>query len=185
MPSKKVIKDVEQRMQGAVQACSRDLQGLRTMRAHPSLLENISVEVYGSRMPISQLATVNAPEPRLLTVQVWDKANASAVEKAIGASPLGLNPIGEATVIRVPLPDLTQERRKELVKAAHQYAEKGRVAVRNVRRDGVDSLKKLEKAGEISEDEMHKSSDEIQKKTDKAVAEIDEFLKKKESDILN
>ena len=185
MSANEVLKDVDQRMQGAVAACNRDLQGIRTMRANPSLLENISVEVYGSRMPVNQIATVTAPEPRMLLVQVWDAKNASAVDKAIANSTLGLNPISEGSTIRVPLPDLTEERRKELAKVASQYAEKGRVSVRNVRRDGLDSLKKLEKSGDISEDELRAFSDDVQKKTDGNIGEIDGLLKKKEADILS
>ncbi|MET0156284.1 MAG: ribosome recycling factor [Rickettsiales bacterium] len=179
-----VMKDAEQRMQGAVAACHRDLQGIRTMRANPSLLENIAVEVYGTRMPINQVATVTAPEPRMLLVQVWDAKNAPAVNKAIGNSSLGLSPIAEATVIRVPLPEMTEQRRRELAKVAMQYAEKGRVAVRNVRRDVLDSLKKLEKSGDISEDELRDYSDQVQKKTDAGVSDIDALAKKKEADIL-
>lgn len=185
MTTDTVLKDVRKRMESTLAACERDFQGIRTTRASPALLENITVEIYGSRMPINQAATVGAPEPRLLTVQVWDKANISAIEKAITTSGLGLNPSADGTTIRIPMPDLTEDRRKELVKFAHQEAEKAKVSTRNIRRDGMDSLKKAEKSGDISEDELRAYSDDVQKVTDEFIKKIDDLLAKKEKDILN
>lgn len=182
--AKEAIKEAEKRMKSAFEAVSRDFQSIRAVRAHPSLLENITVDVYGSKTPLNQVAAVSAPEARMLLVTVWDRANTASVEKAIKTSTLGLNPIGEGTVIRVPLPDLTEERRRDLGKTAATYAEKGRVAVRNVRRDVLDQMKKLEKAGGISEDELRSGTDEVQKKTDKFIADIDAALKKKEADLM-
>jgi ribosome recycling factor len=181
---KEVVADLKRRMEGAVTALHSDLKGLRTGRANTSLLDRVVVEVYGSKMPLNQVATVNVPEARLITVQVWDKSNAAAVEKAIGNAGLGLNPMSDGALIRVPIPDLSEERRKELVKVAHQYAEKAKVAIRNVRRDGMDNLKKLEKAGSISEDDLRNYSDNIQKLTDEYVKNVDEAVSHKEKDIL-
>ena len=153
--------DIKRRMHGAVEVLKHDLSGLRTGRASISLVDPIHVEVYGANMPLNQVATVSAPEPRLLTVQVWDRSNMNAVEKAIRSAGLGINPITDGQLIRLPIPDLTEERRKELAKLAHQYAEKGRVAVRNVRRDGMDALKTDEKKGEISQDEHKRLETEV------------------------
>ena len=176
--------DIERRMHGAVESLKHDLGGLRTGRASTSLLDPISVEVYGAHMPINQLATVTAPEPRLLSVQVWDKSNVGPVDKAIRSAGLGLNPIVDGQTLRLPIPDLTEERRKELAKLAGQYAEKARVAVRNVRRDGNDSLKVDEKKGEVSEDERKRLETEVQKLTDATIAEIDAAFHGKEKEIL-
>ena len=176
--------DLERRMHGAVEALKGDLGGLRTGRANTSLLDPVQVEVYGSNMPLNQVATVSAPEPRMLSVQVWDKSNVTPVEKAIRAAGLGINPITDGQNIRLPIPDMTEERRKELVKLAHNYAEKAKIAARNVRRDGNDALKTDEKKKEISEDDRKRGETEIQKITDATVAEIDAALAGKEKDIL-
>lgn len=176
--------DVERRMNGAVEALKNDLAGLRTGRANVGMLDPVTVEVYGSHMPINQVASVSAPEPRMLSVQVWDKSNVGPVDKAIRSAGLGLNPIVDGQTLRLPIPEMTQERRKELSKLAGQYAEKGRVAVRNVRRDANDALKTDEKKGEISEDEQKKLEGEVQKMTDKAIADIDAAAVAKEKEIL-
>ena len=176
--------DIKRRMHGAVDALKHDFGGLRTGRAAASLLEPIHVDAYGASMPLSQVGTVSVPEPRMLQINVWDRGLVIAVEKAIHASNLGLTPNTEGQVIRLRMPDLTQDRRKELVKVAHQYAEKARVAVRNVRRDGMDQLKALEKAHAISEDEHKQKSDEVQKFTDDTIKEIDTTLKIKEAEIM-
>lgn len=176
--------DLERRMAGAVEALKHDLQGLRTGRASTTLLDPVSVEVYGSHMPINQLASVSAPEPRMLSVQVWDKTNVGPVDKAIRSAGLGLNPIVDGQTLRLPIPDLTEERRKELAKLANQYAEKARIAVRNVRRDGNDSLKIDEKKGVFGEDERKRHETEVQKLTDSTIAEIDAAAASKEKEIL-
>ena len=176
--------DVQRRMQGAIEALKNDLGGLRTGRASTALLDPIQVDVYGSHMPLNQVATVSAPEPRLLSVQVWDRSNMSAVEKAIRNASLGINPITDGQNIRLPIPDLTEERRKELAKLAGQYAEKAKIAVRNVRRDGMDALKTDEKKNEISEDERKRSETEVQKLTDDTIKEIDSVAAGKEKEIL-
>ena len=176
--------DLERRMKGAVESLRSDLGGLRTGRANTSLLDPITVEVYGSKMPLNQVATVSAPEPRLLSVQVWDKANVTPVEKAIRSAGLGLNPINDGNNIRLPIPDLTEDRRKELAKLAHSYAEKARIAIRNVRRDAMESLKVDEKKKEISEDDRKRSEEVVQKLTDQFVKETDEAAAKKEQEIL-
>jgi ribosome recycling factor len=176
--------DIERRMHGAVESLKHDLGGLRTGRASTSLLDPIHVEVYGASMPINQLATVTVPEPRLISVQVWDKSNVGPVDKAIRSAGLGLNPIVDGQTLRLPIPDLTEERRKELAKLAGQYTEKARIAVRNVRRDGNDSLKTDEKKGEISEDEHKRLETEVQKLTDATIAEIDAAFHAKEKEIL-
>lgn len=176
--------DLERRMKGAVEALRHDLGGLRTGRANTALLDPITVEVYGSHMPLNQVATVSAPEPRLLSVQVWDKSNIGPVEKAIRSAGLGLNPINDGNNIRLPIPDLTQERRKELAKLAHQYAEKAKVAIRNVRRDGIDALKTDETKKEISEDERKRGETEVQKLTDEQIKHVDEVTAAKEKEIL-
>src|SRR5918999_3413397 len=172
--------DLQRRMHGAVEALKHDLGGLRTGRASVSLLDPISVEVYGANMPLNQVATVSAPEPRMLTVQVWDRSNVSIVEKAIRNADLGINPIVDGQNIRLPIPDMTEERRKELAKLAHQYAEKAKIAVRNVRRDGMDHLKQDEKKHEISEDDRKRRENEVQKLTDDSIAEIDSILAAKD-----
>jgi ribosome recycling factor len=176
--------DLERRMKGAVDALKHDLSGLRTGRANTALLEPITVEVYGSHMPLTQVATISAPEPRLLSVQVWDKSNIGPVEKAIRSAGLGLNPINDGNTLRLPIPDLTEERRKELAKLAHQYAEKARVAIRNVRRDGMDALKVDENKKEISEDDRKRSETDVQKLTDDIIKQADEVMAQKEKEIL-
>jgi ribosome recycling factor len=176
--------DLERRMHGAVESLKHDLQGLRTGRASTTLLDPVTVEVYGAHMSINQVATVSAPEPRMLSVQVWDKSNVGPVDKAIRSAGLGLNPIVDGQTLRLPIPDLTEERRKELAKLASQYAEKARVAARNVRRDGMDSLKQDEKKHEISEDERKRHETEVQKLTDATIAEIDAAAAAKEKEIL-
>ena len=177
--------DINRRMHGALENLKHDLAGLRTGRASTALLDPIQVEVYGANMPINQVATVSVPEPRTISVQVWDRSNISAVEKAIRNAGLGINPITDGQMIRLPIPDLTEERRKELAKLASQYAEKARVAVRNVRRDGMDGLKQDEKKGEISEDERKRLETEVQKLTDDTIKEIDDASAAKEKEILN
>jgi ribosome recycling factor len=172
--------DLERRMKGAVDALKHDLSGLRTGRANTALLEPITVEVYGSHMPLTQVATISAPEPRLLSVQVWDKSNIGPVEKAIRSAGLGLNPINDGNTLRLPIPDLTEERRKELAKLAHQYAEKARVAIRNVRRDGIDALKTDENKKEISEDDRKRGEIDVQKLTDEIIKQADEVMVQKE-----
>ena len=176
--------DLERRMKGAVESLKHDLSGLRTGRANTALLEPITVEVYGSHMPITQVATLSAPEPRMLTVQVWDKSNVMPVEKAIRSAGLGLNPINDGTTLRLPIPDLTEERRKELAKLSHSYAEKARVAIRNVRRDGMDNLKADENKKEISEDDRKRGEAEVQKLTDEIIKEADAIAAQKEQEIL-
>lgn len=176
--------DLERRMAGAVESLKHDLAGLRTGRAATSLLDPITVEVYGAHMPLNQVATVTVPESRMLAVQVWDKSNVQPVEKAIRSAGLGLNPVTDGQNIRLPIPDLTEERRKELAKLASQYAEKAKIAVRNVRRDGMDALKTDEKKGEISQDEQKRLEAEVQKMTDKTIADIDAAAVAKEKEIL-
>jgi ribosome recycling factor len=176
--------DLERRMKGAVESLRHDLSGLRTGRANTALLEPIMVEVYGSHMPITQVATLSAPEPRMLTVQVWDKSSIGPVEKAIRSAGLGLNPINDGNTLRLPIPDLTEERRKELAKLAHQYAEKARIAIRNVRRDGMDNLKADEKKHEISEDERKRHETDVQKLTDEMIKAADDVAAQKEKEIL-
>jgi len=172
------------RMQKSIVSLKDELAGLRTGRASASLLEPVTVEAYGSKMPLNQVATVTVPEARMLSVQVWDRGLAQAVEKAIRNSGLGLNPAAEGAVIRVPLPELNEERRRELTKVAHNYAEQARVAVRHIRRDGMDLLKKLEKDGDISQDDGRKFGEQVQNATDAAVAEIDGILAVKEQEIM-
>lgn len=176
--------DLERRMAGAVEALKHDLAGLRTGRASTTLLDPVTVEVYGAQMPINQVATVSAPEPRMLSVQVWDKTNVGPVDKAIRSAGLGLNPIVDGQTLRLPIPDLTEERRKELAKLANQYAEKARIAARNVRRDGMDSLKTDEKKGVFGEDERKRHETEVQKLTDATIADIDAAAAAKEKEIL-
>jgi ribosome recycling factor len=176
---------LRKRMDGALEALRKELQGLRTGRASTNLLEPITVEAYGAEMPLNQVATVTVPEPRMLNVQVWDRGMVKAVDKAIRNAGLGLNPVGEGQLLRIPLPELSQERRQELVKVAHKYAEQAKVAIRNVRRDGMDQLKRLERDGEISIDEQGKLSGEVQAATDKHIEQVDQTLKQKEKDILS
>ncbi len=178
------IDDLERRMTGAIEALKREFAGLRTGRASTSLLEPLTVNAYGSEMPINQVATLSAPEPRMLTVQVWDKGNMKAVERAIRESALGLNPASDGQLIRIPIPELSEERRAELARIAHRYAEQARVAVRNVRRDGMDKLKRMERAGELSQDEQHLWSEEVQEMTDRFVKDIDNAVATKESEIM-
>lgn len=175
---------LKDRMQKSIASLRDELAGLRTGRASASLLEPVTVEAYGGRMPLNQVATVTVPETRMLSVQVWDRSLAGAVEKAIRNSGLGLNPAAEGQVIRVPLPELNEERRRELTKVAHNYAEQARVAVRHIRRDGMDLLKKLEKDGELSQDDSRKQGDLVQQATDAAVSEIDKVLAVKEQEIM-
>src|SRR5881392_2730632 len=178
------VNELKRRMQGAIHVLKQELGGLRTGRASPSLLEPVQVEAYGTHMPLNQLATVSVPEPRLLTVQVWDKSMVSAVERAIINSNLGLTPATEGQLLRLRIPELNEERRKELVKVAHKYTEAARVAVRHVRRDGLDIVKKLEKNHEISEDDQERLANDVQKATDSMISEIDQLLAAKEKEIL-
>jgi len=177
--------DIDRRMKGAVESLKSDLSGLRTGRANTALLDPVVVEVYGSMMPLNQVATVSAPEPRMLSVQVWDRSNLTAVEKGIAKANLGLNPMIDGQTLRLPLPDLTQERRKELAKLAGEYGEKAKIAIRNVRRDGMENLKDDEKKKDISEDERKRSEDDVQKLTDSHVTEIDAVVAAKVKEILS
>jgi ribosome recycling factor len=176
--------DIERRMAGAVESLKGDLTGLRTGRANVALLDPVQVEVYGSMMPLNQVATVSVPEPRMLSVQVWDRANVNAVEKGIARSNLGLNPMIDGQTLRLPLPDLTEDRRKELAKLAGKYAEGAKIAVRNVRRDAMEALKEDERKKEISEDERKRLEEEVQTMTDRAVKDVDAAAENKEKEIL-
>jgi ribosome recycling factor len=176
--------DLTKRMKGAVATLKHEFAGLRTGRASVTLLEPVHVDAYGSPMPLNQVATINAPEPRLLTVQVWDRGLAIAVDKAIRSANLGLNPQVDGQLLRIPIPPLTEDRRKELSKIGAKYAEAARVAVRNIRRDGMEHLKKLEKEHQISEDEHKKQHDLVQKATDSHIKEIDDALSAKEKEIM-
>jgi ribosome recycling factor len=178
------INELKRRMQGATQALKHELGGLRTGRASASMLEPVQVDAYGTHMPLNQLATISVPEPRMISVQVWDRSMVKAVEKAIVDSNLGLSPATEGQVLRLRIPELNEERRKELVKVAHKYAEAAKVAVRHVRRDGLDTVKKLEKNHEISEDDQERFGHDVQKATDGMIAEIDQMLAAKEKEIL-
>ncbi len=178
------IDDLQRRMEGAVDVLKKEFAGLRTGRASVSLLEPIEVDAYGTRMPLNQVGTISAPEARMLAVNVWDKSMVGAVEKAIRSSDLGLNPATDGQLVRVPLPDLTEERRAELSKVAAQYAEQARVAVRNVRRDGMDQLKRMEKDGDIGQDEHHAWSEEVQEMTDRVIGNIDSTLEDKQKEIM-
>ena len=177
------IKDLEKRMHGAVEVLRREFAGLRTGRASASLLEPITVAAYGGEMPLNQVGTVSVPDPRMLSVQVWDRSLVKAVEKAIRNSGLGLNPAVEGQVLRVPIPELSEERRIELAKVAARYAEEARVAVRNVRRDGMDRLKRADKEGEISQDEHRVLGDRVQQLTDQHIKQINDMLAAKEAEI--
>ena len=176
--------DLSRRMHGAVEALKQEFGGLRTGRAHVGLVEPVTVEAYGAPMPLTQVGTVAVPEPRMLSIQVWDKALVGAVEKGIRNAGLGLNPVVDGQTVRVPVPELTEERRKDLSKVASQYAEQAKVAVRNVRRHGMDELKQAEKDGEISQDEHKKQAEEIQKLTDDTIAEVDQLLEQKQKEIM-
>lgn len=178
------LNDIKHRMQGAIDTLDKEFTGLRTGRASVNMLEPVTVEVYGARMALNQVGTVSVPEPRLLTVQVWDMSTTKAVEKAIRDAGLGLNPQAEGSLIRVPVPELSTERRQELQKVAGKYAEQTRIAIRNVRRDGMDAIKKSEKDGEITEDEVKKLTDDVQKVTDQFIKNVDEMLSKKEADVM-
>ncbi|MSO68881.1 MAG: ribosome recycling factor [Alphaproteobacteria bacterium] len=178
------LADVKRRMQSAVDVLRGELTGLRTGRASANLLEPITVEVYGAHMPLKQVATINVPEPRMITVQVWDRSQVKAVERAIQQAGLGLNPIAEGQMLRIPIPELNQERRTELAKIAHKYAEQARVAVRNVRRDGMDRIKKQEKGGDLSQDEARSQTEQTQKTTDQMISQIDQLLAAKEKEIM-
>lgn len=182
--SDEIVSALKDRMIAAFAVVHKDFSGLRTGRASPNLLESVVVDAYGNRMHINQLGNINVPEPRLLTVQVWDASLAPAVEKAIRDAGLGLNPSSAGAVIRVPLPDLSTERRKELAKVAGKYAEQGRIAVRNIRRDGMDQIKTLEKNGDLSEDDSRHFADQIQKVTDEYIKKVDEALSHKEKEIM-
>jgi len=177
------LDDFERRMKGATSVLKTELSGLRTGRASIHLLDPIVVEAYGQSMPINQVGTVSVPEPRMLSVQVWDKSMVGAVEKAIRESSIGINPVMDGQLLRLPIPEMNQERRQELTKVAHSYAENAKVAVRHVRKDGMDQCKKAEKDG-MSEDEVRIYSDEIQELTDKYVKQIDEMLSEKEVEIM-
>ena len=178
------LADLERRMDGALTSLAKEFQGLRTGRASTQLLDSVAVEAYGASMPINQIATVSVPEPRMLSVQVWDKENTKIVEKAIRESNLGLNPQVDGQLLRIPLPDLSEERRQELSKIAAKYAENAKIAVRNVRRDGMDTTKKMEKDGDISQDDRHIYDEEIQTITNKSINKIDELLSSKEVEIM-
>jgi ribosome recycling factor len=176
--------EINRRMNGAVATLKQEFAGLRTGRASPALLDPVTVDAYGSQLPINQVGNISTPEPRLLTVQVWDKGLAKAVDKAIRDAGLGLNPQMDGQLLRIPIPELNAERRKELAKLAAKYAEQARVAVRNVRRDGMEILKKLEKDHKIGQDEHHSKGDELQKLTDAHIKEIDQALHGKEQEIM-
>jgi ribosome recycling factor len=179
------LADVKRRMQGALQSFKGDLASLRSGRASANMLDPIQVEAYGARQPLAQLATVSVPEARLLSVQVWDRSMVNAVEKAIRESDLGLNPQTEGQVLRIRIPELNEQRRKEMVKVAHKYAEESKIAVRHVRRDAIDTIKKVEKDGAFTKDDVTRQSDLVQKATDQHIAEIDQALAAKEKEILS
>jgi ribosome recycling factor len=177
------ISEIEKRMRASMDALKREFSGLRTGRASANLLDPVHVMVYGSRMPLNQIATVSVPEPRMISVQVWDRTNVQAVDKAIREANLGLNPIMDGQILRLPIPSLTADRRQELVKLAHKYAEQARIAIRNVRRDGMDLLKKLEKDGKMSQDDHRGNSEKVQELTDRLIKEVDATLVTKEAEI--
>ncbi|MGI9387585.1 MAG: ribosome recycling factor [Methyloligellaceae bacterium] len=178
------LQDLERRMRGALSVLKQEFGGLRTGRASATLLDPIMVNAYGSPMPLNQLATVSVPDARTISVQVWDKSQVGAVDKAIRESDLGLNPVVDGQLLRIPIPELNEERRQEIAKVATKYAEQARVAVRNVRRDGMETLKRLEKDSKIGQDEQHTEGDKVQELTDKIIHEIDEALKVKEEEIM-
>ena len=179
-----LMNELKRRMDGALEALRREFAGLRTGRASAHLLDPVVVKAYGGEMPLNQVGTVNVPEPRMITVQVWDRSLVTAVEKSIRDANLGVNPQSDGQLVRLPIPELSRERRQELTKLAHKYAEQGRVAVRNVRRDGMETLKKMEKDGKISQDEHRRQNDEVQKLTDDHIKKVDEALAQKEKEIL-
>jgi ribosome recycling factor len=177
------IRELDRRMRGVIDSLKREFSGLRTGRASASLLEPVTVTVYGAKMPLNQVATVSVPDARTISVQVWDKSQVGAVDKAIREANLGLNPIVDGSLLRLPIPALNAERRQELAKIAHKYAEHARVGVRNVRRDGMELLKKLDKDGQMSQDDHHKNSSKVQELTDKLIKEVDHMLEAKEAEI--
>ncbi len=177
------IKEIEKRMRASIDALKREFTGLRTGRASANLLDPVQVMVYGARMPLNQVATVSVPEPRMISVQVWDRSNVTAVDKAIREANLGLNPIMDGQVLRLPIPSLTADRRQELVKLAHKYAEQAKVAIRNARREAMDVLKKLEKDGKMSQDDHRGNTDKVQELTDRLIKEVDATLVTKEAEI--
>ncbi|MGY5777046.1 ribosome recycling factor [Rhizobium sp. LEGMi135b] len=179
------LKELKRRMDGAIAAFKSDIASLRTGRASANILDPVTIEAYGSRMPLNQVANITVPEPRMLTVSVWDKSMVGAVERSIRESNLGLNPIVDGQNLRIPLPELNEERRRSLVKVAHEYAEKAKVAIRHVRRDGMDGLKKAEKDGVIGQDESRSLSERVQKMTDETISEIDRLLADKEKEIMH
>ena len=178
------LNDLKRRMEGAINAYIGDITSLRTGRASANILDPVQVEAYGSKVPLNQVANITVPEPRMLSVNVWDKSMAGAVDRAIRESHLGLNPIMDGQTLRIPLPELNEERRRSLVKVAHEYAEKARVAIRHVRRDGMDGLKKAEKDGDISQDDSRSLSEDVQKLTDESISRIDDLLADKEKEIM-
>lgn len=184
MDKNAIINGLKSKMESSMKVLDHDLKGLRTGRASVNLLDSVVVEAYGDRMPISQVATVSTPDARMIAVQVWDKTMVKAVEKAITEANLGLNPSADGQMIRMSIPPLTEERRKELVKLAHKYGENTKIALRNVRRDGMETLKKMEKDNEISKDEHHSISEDVQKLTDEFVAKVDNEIKQKEQEIM-
>lgn len=175
--------DIEKRMNGAIASLKHDFASIRTGRASSTMLDNVMVDAYGALTPLNQVASINVPEPRMLSVSVWDKSQVNAVEKAIRNSGLGLNPVMDGTTLRLPIPELNEERRKELAKSAGQYAENARIAIRNVRRDGLDQLKKAKNDG-LSEDDFKVQSDEVQELTDKMIAEVEKTLETKQEEIM-
>ena len=179
-----VVNDAERRMSKAVEAAQHDYQSIRTGRANPALLERITVDYYGTAMPINQVATISVPEPRLLLIAPWDKSAVQQIERAIQKSDLGLTPISDGNAVRLSIPTLTEERRRDLIKVLHKKAEEHRVALRNVRRDANEELKRMEKAGEVSEDDIHRAQEQIQKLTDKHAEQVDQVTKAKEEELL-
>jgi len=178
------LEDLNRRMKGALEVLHSEFAGLRTGRASAGLLEPLTVEAYGSKMPMNQVGTISVPDARMLTVQVWDQGLVASVERAIMESGLGLNPSRDGNLVRIPIPQLSEERRGELAKIAHKYAEQARIAVRNVRRDGMDKLKRMERDGDLSQDEQRAWGDDLQKLTDECVKEVDEALAAKEKEIM-
>lgn len=179
-----VSSDVRQQMESTIEALRREFAGVRTGKASPALLDSVRVEAYGSQMPLAQVATINVPDARLLTVQPWDRSLMGAIEKSIQAAGLGLNPANDGSLIRIPIPPLTEERRKEFARVLHRMAEEGRVALRQARRDANDEIKARQKEGEISEDESRREQDEVQKATDQYVERIDDLLRRKEAEVM-
>ncbi|MCC6204446.1 MAG: ribosome recycling factor [Hyphomicrobiales bacterium] len=185
MPDGADFKDLQRRMDGAISAFKHDIASLRTGRASSNLLDAVQVQAYGTSMPINQVANVSVPEPRMISVSVWDKSMVGAVDRAIREANLGFNPIMDGTTLRIPLPELNEQRRKELVKIAHGYAENARVAIRHVRRDGMEHLKKSEKDGAISQDDHRVQQDRVQKMTDETIQMVDSLLSEKEAEIMH